>query len=602
MDLIYTDEVGIDRGCLALAEGDFSEGSENSWALEVGDPCPVDQGGFVYVDGTEFGGVVDVVERETGSGYTTVSGRTWRGMLASSVVCPAGGEAHVALEGDANSALAELVERCGVGDVFAAPDAASGIGVSYTCPRFCTLLEAVEGMLRSSSATLRVGRSGGRTALSAQPAVDHSSAIDSDAARFTARRSRAYNHLVCLGSGELEERTVLHLYADAAGRVSETQSIFGAAHMAAVYDYGGATDAELRESGEKRLAEMQASDAVSLTTELDGEFSIGDVVGGYDAEHGVTVTEAVTEKIARVSGGCMTVEYKTGNPSAGSTPEAKGGGSSSQGGASYVAGAGIVIEGGTISAEVTGEDVSEIREAALDARGDASDAAASAGAAQASASSAEEAASASAASATAASASASDALARAKSAEGSAAAASSSAQAAASSAGSAADSASSAAASASTSAGHAESASASASDSSASAASAASSASAAAESAREASADAAEALGKAEAAVAAANEAKTASGTAGTDAASALGKAAEAVATADAAKAAADEALEKAKEAARIAQDATAGGFLAAHPAGSYWRTALPVDPGATYGGTWEPAPSMGAHTWLRKA
>lgn len=45
-----------------------------------------------------------------------------------------------------------------------------------------------------------------------------------------------------------------------------------------------------------------------------------------------------------------------------------------------------------------------------------------------------------------------------------------------------------------------------------------------------------------------------------------------------------------------------AAGFLAAHPVGSYYMSSDPADPGATYGGTWAKAPSMGPHTWHREA
>ena len=44
--------------------------------------------------------------------------------------------------------------------------------------------------------------------------------------------------------------------------------------------------------------------------------------------------------------------------------------------------------------------------------------------------------------------------------------------------------------------------------------------------------------------------------------------------------------------------DSAAAGFLAAHPVGFYAETSG-ADPN-DYGGTWQRAPSVGPHTWLR--
>ena len=63
---------------------------------------------------------------------------------------------------------------------------------------------------------------------------------------------------------------MVHLYADAQGRVSREQSIFGAAHMADVYELSNAADeAELVEAGTGQLESLQSPD----TAEVDGDLS-----------------------------------------------------------------------------------------------------------------------------------------------------------------------------------------------------------------------------------------------------------------------------------------------------------------------------------------
>lgn len=377
MELIYADADLVDRGLVGRAAGDFSVGVENTWSLEMRDDVPVSQGCYVYVDGTEFGGIVDDVEGETGTGSQTCSGRTWHGILATNILCPASGKDYVEVEGEANACIAEVLDAAGVGAPFSAAEGPSGIEVSHRFERFCDVYSGLRSMLAASSARLSVAFSGGRVVLAAEKA--RSLTMDSDVARFSYARRRAYNHLVCLGSGELRNRKVLHLYADRQGRVSRTQSIFGAEHMAKVYDYNNADEDELLESGTEELEKLQTSDSADLADDPTGDLAVGDVVNGYCADRGYSVVESVTERIARVTAYGMTVECKTGETQASGSISASS--ESSGGTASYVAGDGIDISGGTISAEVDASDLEAVSQTAQQAATQASNALAAAGAA-----------------------------------------------------------------------------------------------------------------------------------------------------------------------------------------------------------------------------
>ena len=61
---------------------------------------------------------------------------------------------------------------------------------------------------------------------------------------------------MCLGKGELAQRTVIDLYADESGNVSKTQSMFGIDEVERAYDYSSAEDADLEQEGIKRLKEL----------------------------------------------------------------------------------------------------------------------------------------------------------------------------------------------------------------------------------------------------------------------------------------------------------------------------------------------------------
>lgn len=379
MELIYTDEACVDRGVLRFASGDFSVGVENTWSLDVPLPTPVSEGCLVYVDGTEFCGVVDDYETVTGSGVATISGRTVQGVLATNVICPPEGSDRLSVSGDANECIAAVLENVGLGLPFQAAAGESGVRVDCELDRFVDAYAGIASMLDASGAKLVVEVSGARVTLGAAPRRVEVG-YDGETSRVRVRRSRAVNHLVCLGSGELQEREVIHLYADEHGNVGTTQRIFGMAHMAAVYDYNNADAAELRSEGEKKLSEMQSADAASIDDAVAGAWDVGDVVGARFGDDGAVVSETVKEKIARVSGRSVVVEYKTGSKNEGGTITGSAE-SSGSGGVGYAAGEGISIAGGTISADVTQAELDAVSAAAGDARKLASDAQADAGAA-----------------------------------------------------------------------------------------------------------------------------------------------------------------------------------------------------------------------------
>lgn len=379
MELIYTDEACVDRGVLRFASGDFSVGVENTWSLDVPLPTPVSEGCLVYVDGTEFCGVVDDYETVTGSGVATISGRTVQGVLATNVICPPEGSDRLSVSGDANECIAAVLENVGLGLPFQVAAGESGVRVDCELDRFVDAYAGIASMLDASGAKLVVEVSGARVTLGAAPRRVEVG-YDGETSRVRVRRSRAVNHLVCLGSGELQEREVIHLYADEHGNVGTTQRIFGMAHMAAVYDYNNADAAELRSEGEKKLSEMQSADAASIDDAVAGAWDVGDVVGARFGDDGAVVSETVKEKIARVSGRSVVVEYKTGSKNEGGTITGSAE-SSGSGGVGYAAGEGISIAGSTISADVTQAELDAVSAAAGDARKLASDAQADAGAA-----------------------------------------------------------------------------------------------------------------------------------------------------------------------------------------------------------------------------
>ena len=92
IDLTYTDSDGIEQGIIKAYQLDLAYGSdENDFELTLPIDMRIAEKSLVYIDGTEWGGIVRG-GRESTMGETPVfvaRGETWHGMLAETYICPA---------------------------------------------------------------------------------------------------------------------------------------------------------------------------------------------------------------------------------------------------------------------------------------------------------------------------------------------------------------------------------------------------------------------------------------------------------------------------------------------------------------------------------
>lgn len=318
MDLIYTNAQRQDQGVLQEYELDLAYGAdENDFACTVARSahcCAA--GSLLYMEDTEYGGIVDKLTSDTAAENVTYEGRTWHGLLNSKVLQPDDGADYLVLSGEANALLAALLERVGLTELFAASAADSGLVVTdYRMERYCLCYDGIRKMLASVGGKLCLAFRAGRVQLEAQPIRDYTrdEAFDSDLLAFQAAKAyHPVNHLICLGSGELAQRTVLHLYADADGSISDTQSLTGLAEVTAVYDYSAAQDAaELERGGRERLQELRRTDTLSIRFDsTDTVYDIGDRVGAADQVTGLTVSAVISKKIVTVRSGAIAIDYQ----------------------------------------------------------------------------------------------------------------------------------------------------------------------------------------------------------------------------------------------------------------------------------------------------
>lgn len=321
MDLIYSNASRKDLGVLHDYTLDLAFGTdENDFECRIpADAHCCGAGFYLYIEGTEYGGIVDCIASDTESKEVTYSGRTWHGILNSKVIEPEPGEDYLVVSGEANEVIATLLVRMGLSALFAASADDSGMTVNkYKIHRYIPVYDGICKMLSSIGGKLRLSYNGEKVILSAETAHDYSrdEEFDSDQVDFVAKRNfNTVNHLICLGRGELADRTVIHLFADVNGNISYEQSQFGLAEYAAVYDFSSVeSEEELERGGRERLAALWKASEMSVNFDADADaYDVGDIVGAIDNITGISVSSEITKKIVTITNGHTNISYKVGD-------------------------------------------------------------------------------------------------------------------------------------------------------------------------------------------------------------------------------------------------------------------------------------------------
>ena len=242
MDLIYTDKNRKDIDVLSDYELDEAFGkNENNFSLKISlsEHC-MEPGCVIYAENTEYGGIIDTLNPNTKDSTLTYKGRTWHGILNSKVLEPNTGEDYLILSGEANSVLKEIITRLKLNDVFSVSEEDSGIEIiHYQCSRYPCAYDEIRKMLYEFM---------GKLTINCQ--------LD-----FTIEKNyHPVNHLICLGSGDLKDRHVIHLFTDENGGIQpysfydnpyqdadyildkRNQILKEQEEVVEVYDYGNAQD------------------------------------------------------------------------------------------------------------------------------------------------------------------------------------------------------------------------------------------------------------------------------------------------------------------------------------------------------------------------
>ncbi len=356
---------------------------ENTITLTTDADVMAPQDGYVYIDGTEYGGTIDQVKSGTSTNTLSGTGRSWHGILAGKRIVPESGQAHVVASGQVSTVLQRIITLLDLDDTFEAPATESdAVTISgYQFERFVDAYTGLKAMCLAYSLKLTMRCISGKVLLGAKAVVDYGSKVDSDLLDFDLTViSRCTNHLICGGTGENENRAVVHFYADSEGNVSHTQSLFGIDEIEGFYDYSNANEDQLEENGKKKLEEMQTTGEVEVSVHEDLDINVGDIVTGRDNKTGMVVSAPITKKIVKVSKGVAAFSYEAGTASQGTSASTiSGSAESTSGGHAYYAGDGLTLDNYIFSADVNQSDLDAVDDKADNAILQASNASSTAG-------------------------------------------------------------------------------------------------------------------------------------------------------------------------------------------------------------------------------
>lgn len=321
MDLIYMTANREDIGVLREYDFDLAFGAdENTFEcrIQAYSHC-CDGGGFLYCEGTEYGGIIDSITSDTETGEVVYAGRTWHGILNSKILCPSSGANYMVVTGEVNTILGRIISTIGLSSLFSASEDDTGVTISnYQMDRYIGAYDGIRKMLAANNLKLKIDFQGGMVVLSAQKVVNYSESGEFDADQISLSIKQNFNrvnHLICLGSGQLASRMVYHLYADAKGEISAKQTFTGPYEVAAVYDFPNVeSQSELIRYGKERLKELMEENTMSVNAESDsGLYDVGDIVGGRDDVTGILAAAEITKKIVTIQSSRVSISYKVGD-------------------------------------------------------------------------------------------------------------------------------------------------------------------------------------------------------------------------------------------------------------------------------------------------
>ena len=325
LEYIYTDANYNELGYLAHFDADIEIGkydvSKNDFeltlSLEDRDPL-FTVGSLFYKEDSEVGGIIQRLKINTSGNTITMIGPTFRGLLEKEFVQPPNGSAYLTLNGEANTCINVLIDGR-FSNLFVVDNiGASNINVKYDV-RDINLLQALEKALGASNAKLCIRhRVDGKIHLYAEKINDLSNTLQYDndyQIDMTVKtESKPYNHILCLGKGELLNRLRINLYLQPNGSWSESNETYKGLNRKTYKheDVNVEKRDELIKNATEKVAEANESYTLEISFDAD-DAELFDIVGAKENITGISFKEPITQKIIKISDDDLSISYKVGD-------------------------------------------------------------------------------------------------------------------------------------------------------------------------------------------------------------------------------------------------------------------------------------------------
>lgn len=325
MDFIVTDTEGREQGYLEHIGVEVVLGTDNNFEIKIQntqyDAKKHGKNCRFFCSGTEYGGLIRSPHPVTANNIVKLTGPTWRGILNQRAMNPLK-NAYVYLDGEANSVLSSHIIKLGLSDIFSVSPEDSGINFNhYKVPLQSMLLDAFDNALEELGARIEIkyvqgdADDKGYVCLRTVPITDHSENIemseDGSVKLDILDYKNGINHLICLGSGELEERQRVDLYAWPDGSIQKIPYYTGMDLIEQYYENNSVDSLEeLEKEGRKKFEDLKDYKQLRISVS-DIDLELGDIVGGRERITDIYMAAPVVRKILNVSGkGRVNIEYK----------------------------------------------------------------------------------------------------------------------------------------------------------------------------------------------------------------------------------------------------------------------------------------------------
>lgn len=226
--IIYADHDRVELGELMDYEIDVDTADKKDFEIKMKkgvDAVPLKAGYYWFIEGMEYGGVIDRVESDTSTRELKFIGRNARGIMASKLLKPEAGEDKVVLSGRFDECLNYMYQNTEIVDLFVAEKTEEFEVEDFEIEPFTNLYDASIKLLNSQNAVMKIKYSSKdrKWHINVELVTDFSDTVNyciDNSLNFRCRvDSNAVNHLVVTDVDDENIRRTIHLFTDENGGI-----------------------------------------------------------------------------------------------------------------------------------------------------------------------------------------------------------------------------------------------------------------------------------------------------------------------------------------------------------------------------------------------